>query len=332
MHVPTETSGSSSPNVSENEPFQMINLAYLVLDVASLSTIHPPPQKKATPSMSKNFKTYGKSSEPIIPSEDKTTVEEGSRSKGFEMRNLTMHAGGTENQMEVERSSIDNELRNEKAEESVPEHVALERRSKKKVDDCVPEYVSHERRSKKKVDHVVNVEELTSDEEPLTNIVTHGIAKRLQRRKGKTMVFEDSPSKEIKIKYGGLKSTPSRNSIGKSLVGPTRLWSKVVTPTRKRKVVSSSDSEFDVKKDVQDIMHVKRSATKKPHDVVLEAPLNNVSLHYVKNVERWNYIIQRRASLERELGKDTLKCKEVVELTEAVGLIKTVTKFGPCYV
>ncbi|XP_050909074.1 uncharacterized protein LOC127122839 [Lathyrus oleraceus] len=38
-----------------------------------------------------------------------------------------------------------------------------------------------------------------------------------------------------------------------------------------------------------------------------------------------------RVALERELGKDTLKCKEVVELIEVVGLIKTVTKFGPCY-
>ncbi|XP_050877362.1 uncharacterized protein LOC127081122 [Lathyrus oleraceus] len=62
-----------------------------------------------------------------------------------------------------------------------------------------------------------------------------------------------------------------------------------------------------------------------------KAPLDNVSLDYVKNVERWKYVIQRRVSLERELGKDALKCKEVMELIEVVGLMKIVTQFGPCY-
>ncbi|KAI5420198.1 hypothetical protein KIW84_044109 [Lathyrus oleraceus] len=226
------------------------------------------------------------------------------------MINPTMHTGGTENQIEAERNAIDKELHkfltsvlkevnldvfpdvqtsleketspdgdsSEKDEESVPEHATHVRRSKKKVNECVPEHASHERRSKNKVDHVVNVDDLTSDEEPLTNIVTPGITKRLQRRKGKAV--------EIKRKSGGMKNTPSRSSIGKSHVGPARSWSKVVTPTRKRKNVSSSDSEFEVEKDVQDITPVKRSATKKPHVVVVEAPLDNVSLHYVKNDER----------------------------------------------
>ena len=130
----------------------------------------------------------------------------------------------------------------EKADECVPEQAAHERRSNKKVDECFLEQAAHERRSKNKADVVVNLDDLTIDEEPLTNILAPGIAKRLQRRKGKAMVFEDSPFKEIKIKYGAMKSTPSRSSIGKSLVGPTRSWSKVVTPTRKRKVVSPSDS------------------------------------------------------------------------------------------
>lgn len=111
MHVPIETSESSSPVVRANEPFQMINLEDLVLDVAPLSTIHPPPQKKATLSVSKNVKTSGKSFEPIIPSKDKTVVEEESRSKGSEIRKPTMHADGLKNPMEAERSAIDKELR-----------------------------------------------------------------------------------------------------------------------------------------------------------------------------------------------------------------------------
>ena len=193
--------------------------------------------------MSKVIKTSGKSSEPIIPNKDKNTTKEESRLKGSELRNLSMHANDSVNPTTVKRRSIDKELRkfvisvlkeanldvfpdvqtyleketspdndsSEKVEESVPEHAAFERRSKKKADECVPEHATHERRSKKKVDHIINVDELTSDEEPLTNIVTPGIAKRLQRRKGKAVVFEDSPSKEMKRKSDGLKSTPSRS-------------------------------------------------------------------------------------------------------------------------
>ncbi|XP_050920099.1 uncharacterized protein LOC127137709 [Lathyrus oleraceus] len=251
------------------------------------------------------------------------------------MRNPTKHTSVIENHTEAERITIDKELRKfvTYVLKEVDSHVFpnvqtyLEKEtspnadSSEKVDEL----------SKKKVDYVVNVDDLTSDEEPLTKIVTLGIAKRLQRRKGKVVMFEDSPSKEIKRKYGGMKRTPSRSSKGKSHVGPARSWSKVVTPTRKRKVVSSSDSEFEVEEDVQDITPVRRSATKKPYVVLPEAPLHNVSLHYVKNAERWKYVIQMRIALERELGKDALKCNEVVELIEAVRLMKTVTKFGPSY-
>ncbi|XP_050916458.1 uncharacterized protein LOC127131589 [Lathyrus oleraceus] len=226
--------------------------------------------------MAKNVKTLSKSSEPILPSKDKTVVEEESRSKGSKIRKPSMHVDGTENPTKTKRSAIDKELR------------SLDNDSSEKDEESIPQHADRERISKKKVDLVVNVEELTYDEEPLTNIVTPSVTKRLQRRKGKAVVFEDSPSREVKRKYGGLKGTSSRRSIGKSHIGPTRSWIKVDTPTGKRKFVSSSESGFDVKKD-------------------------------------------RRVPLERELGKDSLKCKEVVELIEAAGLMKTVTHFGPCY-
>ncbi|XP_050916248.1 uncharacterized protein LOC127131364 [Lathyrus oleraceus] len=256
----------------------------LVLDVAPLSMIPAPTQKKAKPYVSKNVKTSESHSD-VFP-DVQTSLEKETSPDGD---------------------------------------------SSEKDDECVPEQASHERRSKKKANYFINVDDLKYDEEPLTNILSTGIAKRLQRRKGKAVMFEDSPSKEIKRKSGGMKSTPSRSSKGKSLVGLVISWSKVVTPTRKRKVVSSSDSEFEVKEDIQDITPVRRSTPKKSYDVVPEAPLDNVSLHYVKNAERWMFVIQRRISLERELGKDTLKCKEVVELIEVDGLMKTVIKFGPCY-
>ncbi|KAI5444123.1 hypothetical protein KIW84_012656 [Lathyrus oleraceus] len=192
MHVSIEISGSSSPSSRENAPFQMINLADLILDVAPLS-------------MEVNSD--------VLPCVQTSLAKDPSPGNDS----------------------------SEKAEENVHDHVASERRSKNKVE------------------LIVNVEELTSDEEPLTNIVTPSIAKRLQKCKGKTVAFKDSPSREVKRKYDGLKGTPSRSSIGKSPIGPIRSWSKVVTHTRKRKVVSSSESEFDVAKDAPGPVTSKKS-------------------------------------------------------------------------
>ncbi|XP_050890037.1 uncharacterized protein LOC127095377 [Lathyrus oleraceus] len=279
----------------------MINLEDVVLDVAPLSIIHPSSQKKATPFVCKNVKTYGKSFEPIIPSKDKTVVEEESRSKGSEMRNPIMNVDGTENPTEAGRRAVDKELRKfitsvlkevnsyilSDVQKSLAKETRPDNESSEKVEESVPEHDALERRSKKKED----------------GIVTPGITKRLQRRKGRVVLFEDSPSWEMKRKSVGLKGTPSRSSIGKS----------------------------HVEKDVQDITPVKRSAYKKPHVAMPEAPPNSVSLHYVKNVERWKYVIQRNVALERELGKDALKCKEVVKLIETIGLMKTVTQFGHCH-
>ncbi|XP_050890451.1 uncharacterized protein LOC127095863 [Lathyrus oleraceus] len=312
MHVLAETSGSSSRSSRENAPYQMSNLEDLILDVALVSKVCPPPQKKATPSVSKVIKTSSKSSELIIPSKDKNTAEEESRHKGYGLRNPSMHADDPINLTASERSEIDKELRKFVAsvlkevnsdvlpdvQTSLAKDPSPDNDSREKAEENVPDHVARERRSKKKVELVVNVEELTSDEEPLINIVSPSIAKRLQRRKGKTLAFEDSPSREVKRKADGLlKGTPSKSSTGKYPVGPTRSWSEVVTPTRKTKVVSSSESEFDVAHDVQDITPIKRFANKKPHDARSKAPLDNASLHYVKNAERWKYVIQRRVAL-----------------------------------
>lgn len=83
MHISTEIVGSSSPTSRADKPFQMINLSDLVSDDVPLSMIPAPTQKKAKPFVSKNVKTYGKSSvsESTIPSEAKTVVEEGFMSK-----------------------------------------------------------------------------------------------------------------------------------------------------------------------------------------------------------------------------------------------------------
>ncbi|KAL5187072.1 hypothetical protein HKD37_05G012812 [Glycine soja] len=144
---------------------------------------------------------------------------------------------------------------------------------------------------------LIDLEEVESDEEPIANKLAPGIAERLQSRKGKT---------------------------------PITRWSKVAIPSKKRKEISSSDSDYDVELDVPDIKRAKTSGKKVPGNVP-DAPLDNISFHSIGNVERWKFVYQRRLALERELGRDALDCKEIMDLIKAAGLLKTVTKLGDCY-
>ncbi|XP_050890131.1 uncharacterized protein LOC127095494 [Lathyrus oleraceus] len=78
-------------------------------------------------------------------------------------------------------------------------------------------------------------------------------------------------------------------------------------------------------------MPLKKVVGKKVPANVLEVPIENISFHYVENVEKWKFVYQRRLAFERELGKDSLECKEVVSLIENAGLMKSVVGFGKCY-
>lgn len=127
-----------------------------------------------------------------------------------------------------------------------------------------------------------------------------------------------------------IEGTPSKPAKKHAGVGPTKSWSKV-TPTRKRKKVSSSESDFDAEHDVQDITPLKKSIMKKILVNVPEVPLDNISFHSVENVEIGKFIYQIRIALERELGQDALECNEVMKLIEHVGLMKIVKGFGKCY-
>ena len=59
--------------------------------------------------------------------------------------------------------------------------------------------------------------------------------------------------------------------------------------------------------------------------------MDNISFHSISNVERWKYVYQRRIAIERELGKEALEIKEVMELIQHAGLMKTVSGFTNCY-
>ena len=83
----------------------------------------------------------------------------------------------------------------------------------------------------------VSVNNPAYDDESIGNIVTRGISKRLKKRKNKYIMS--------KIK-------PSKTSKKSPVVRPAKRWSKVVIPTAKKrslkkKDMSSSDSEYDVK-------------------------------------------------------------------------------------
>src|ERR1044072_678631 len=61
------------------------------------------------------------------------------------------------------------------------------------------------------------------------------------------------------------------------------------------------------------------------------APLDNISFHSEQSAQRWRYVYQRRIARERELHGDALKCKDIMSLLKAAGLMNTVYKVGRCY-
>ncbi|KAH1247085.1 hypothetical protein GmHk_06G017055 [Glycine max] len=165
---------------------------------------------------------------------------------------------------------------------------------------------------------LIDLEEVESDEEPIANRLAPGVAERLQSRKGKTPIKRSGRIKTMAQK----KSTPITPTSSRR--------SKVAIPSKKRKEISSSDSDEDVELDVSTSKRAKTSGKKVPENVP-DAPLDNISFHSIGNAERWKFVYQRRLALERELGRTALDCKEIMDLIKAAGLLKTVTKLGDCY-
>ncbi|XP_050919314.1 uncharacterized protein LOC127136839 [Lathyrus oleraceus] len=50
-----------------------------------------------------------------------------------------------------------------------------------------------------------------------------------------------------------------------------------------------------------------------------------------KNKTKWKYVYQKRLALERELAQNVLDCKDILDLIQEAGLMKTVTQFSKCY-
>ncbi|XP_050915065.1 uncharacterized protein LOC127130024 [Lathyrus oleraceus] len=140
---------------------------------------------------------------------------------------------------------------------------------------------------------IVNIEDVDSDDVPISQRLAPGITKRLKNRKGQAVESSSTPFKSLRKRAS---------------VGPTKRWSKDIVSTAR-----------------------KQASGKKIPANIPKVPIDNISFHYVENVEKWKFIYQRRLALEKELGKDDFECKEVMSLIKEVRLMKTVIGFGKCY-
>ncbi|XP_058733029.1 uncharacterized protein LOC131604617 [Vicia villosa] len=183
--------------------------------------------------------------------------------------------------------------------------------------------------------NVVDLDEYSDND--LLATVNPSVAERLMtRRKGKA-VIQNSPVKKAAVKIPSKDSVKKKStsaghikSKAKSVgVGPSKSWSKVVPKKRKARVVEESES--DVKVNVHEIPLKKKPTTSKLAASVPEVPIDNVSFHFAASANRLKFVYQKRLALERELAQNSRNCKDIMDLIEAAGLIKTIVHLGKCY-
>ena len=102
-------------------------------------------------------------------------------------------------------------------------------------------------------------------------------------------------------------------------------------PKKKKTKSVVVESDSDVPCDVTDTLSKKKPTTSKLAASVPEVPIDNISFHFASSVNRWKYVYQKRLALERELAQNVLDCKDIMDLIQEAGLMKTVTQFSKCY-
>ncbi|XP_058761700.1 uncharacterized protein LOC131635104 [Vicia villosa] len=160
----------------------------------------------------------------------------------------------------------------------------------------------------------------------------------MTRRKGKA-ISQSSPKKNAEAKStvkdsvkknstsaGPIKSRAVAKSVG---VGLSKSWSKVVPKKRKEREIVEFES--DVERDVPNIPSRKKPTTSKLAASIPEIPIDNVSFHYASSASKWKYMLQKRLAVERELAPNSLENKEILQLSQEVGLLKTVCNLPKCY-
>ncbi|XP_050920373.1 uncharacterized protein LOC127138010 [Lathyrus oleraceus] len=137
----------------------------------------------------------------------------------------------------------------------------------------------------------VDLEEFSDNE--LLSSVAPSIAKRVRTRREKKTVAQRSPRKKIDVSTSPNPKV-AESSLKRKGHGPTKSWSKGVPKKKKTKsVVVESDS--DVPCDVPDTVEI---------------------------------CLSEEAGFGEGIGSE---CKEIMDLIQEAGLMKTVTQFSKCY-
>ncbi|XP_058724890.1 uncharacterized protein LOC131596299 [Vicia villosa] len=103
---------------------------------------------------------------------------------------------------------------------------------------------------------------------------------------------------------------------------------RLMTRRKEREIV---EPESDVEVNVPDIPSRKKPTTSKLAANIPEVPIDNVSFHYASSVSRWKYVLQKRLAVETELAPNALENKEILELIQEAGLLKTVCNLPKYY-
>jgi len=155
---------------------------------------------------------------------------------------------------------------------------------------------------------VVDVDKIGTDEDPLEPIIVDSAAKRLRSNKGKVVPTFG----KIFKKSGSADDETPKNKTKMTSVGPKKSRSKVMVKSvagssKKRKVVSSSESEYDVEMDNITPPESKKADRKKELLIVEYVPIDKVSFHLPSFAQRWKFIYHRRLALKRDLSEEALK-------------------------
>ncbi|KAK2402173.1 hypothetical protein QL285_051715 [Trifolium repens] len=192
--------------------------------------------------------------------------------------------------------------------------------------------------------------------------VTEVVAEEPKSTKKKNVAAEATKSpKKKKV------AAEATTSTKKKMYGPVRRSSRVEIPAKqkkkasKRKTIELSDSEADAEEDAPTLPTSSKQKTPKKRKIVADAsiddaeenapsivlakkkagrtipqnvpdvPMDNVSFHFSASAAKWKFVYHRRLTLERELSDEALECKDVMDLIQQAGLMKTVSGLGKCY-
>src|ERR1051325_2806050 len=195
------------------------------------------------------------------------------------------------------------------------------------ISDSILEDTPEKNTNQNMVSHIISLDEEFSNNDLIAK-VNPSIARRVMNRKGKKSAAQSSvheknaevgcktPRAERKVVEKSGKGNKLGTSKGKDKVKNGTPKAKSTSIERKRKAPEPSehdDSDFDVTENVSDI-HSKRRLSLGKIPIVPEVPIDNISFHHPENANRWKYVSLKRIALERELHKDALECKDVIDL------------------